>query len=898
MTANLRMTLTAAAACVLTSVVLDPLFTGLTWFGAGTGAVAAVAAAGALLRRRDLPVLVCLAGSLLGLLLYLNVVFEAGHSLLAVVPTPGSLGGLWHLAGAGIRDSRRYAPPAPDLTSLVFLAAAGTGIAAVATDLIAVRLRAAALAGLPLLVLFTVPVTMDPPRSQFGAVVVFCLATAGYLAVLGADGRERIRVWGRLVSLWRPRAPGRPGGLAGTDGPRHRQPGWTDPPETAARPDTRPLAAAGRRVGLASIVLALCAPLIVPGLHASKLFSSGPGIGGSGGGAAAAGLADPLSQTLGDLRDSSQAVVLTYRTDAPQAIQDGDPQYLQQYVLDTLTSSGWQEPDYAAGATRVSAMPPPPGLTDTAAAVPVTTTVQVRYFPTSGSQPTMLPVPYPPTAVSPGAPGNWLADPSLMVFSQGTPIAGTSYTVHSLAVDPTAAQLAAAPPPSGIRLARYLQLPASYKVPALEQIAKSVTAGARTEFAKADALALWLSGKQFTYTAGAPGFGTAAGLLNFLAKTRAGVCVQSAYAMTVLARLLGIPARVAVGYTAGTAAKTPGSYVVRTSDAHAWTEVYFTGYGWIRFEPTPAGQGTAQPPGYMNAPPGSGPVGGPPVVPAPVSSGSAAAGTRLPHNYAQQGGGAQAQAGGRAGGRSGTPWAAVALAVIAAIALAGGVIAAAAPPAARALAAARAAEGTRRRGPAAVSAAGLAAALAAIVALALYRAMSGASGPGLAAGWQTVGIAFGACCALLLAVPGLARVARRRLRWALAAGDAGRAHAAWRELRDDLSDFGIGVRPSEPPRTLAGRVAARLPEPARDAVRGIALAEERARYAARPLPSADLRRACGAARRGVAASVPRAARWRARIFPASVLAAIADGAARVPGYAAGLVTGRRPERAG
>jgi len=884
-TPTLRMTLTAAVACVLTSVVLDPLFTGLTWFGAGLGAVAVVAATGALMRLRPLPVLLCLAGSLLGLLLYLNLAFEASHSLLAIIPTPGSLGRLWDLAGAGIRDTRRYAPPAPDLPSLVFLAAAGVGITAVATDLIAARLRAAALAGLPLLLLFTVPVTMDPPRNQFGAVVVFCLATIGYLAMLGADGRERIRVWGRLVSLWRPP------GFRRADGQADRT--------FRGGPDTRTLAAAGRRVGLASIVLALCAPLILPGLHASKLFSSGPGIGGAGNGTAPALLLpDPLSQTLSDLRGSSQTVVLTYHTDAPQAIQQGDPQYLQQYVLDTLTGSGWQESDYAAGATRLSAMPPPPGLTDTSAAVPVTTTVQVRYFPTSGSLPTLLPVPYPPTSVSVGAPGTWLADPSLMVFSQGTPVAGTSYTVHSLAVDPTAAQLAKAPPPAGIRLAPYLQLPASYKVPELERIAKSVTAGAHTEFAKADALALWLSGRQFTYTPNAPAFDTAAGLLKFLAKTRAGVCVQSAYAMTVLARLLGIPARVAVGYTAGTQAKAPGSYVVRTSDAHAWTEVYFTGYGWIRFEPTPSGQGTAQDPAYMGAPAGGG-LSGPPLYnPGPVPSGSATRAAGVPRNVAQQDlGGGRPQAAGQ-GGRSGTPWAAIALAVIAAIALACGVLAAAAPPAARALAAVRAAEGSPRRGPVTAAAAGLGAVVAVIVALALYRAMSGVSGPGLRAGWETVGIAFGAACALLLGVPGLARVALRRLRWALAADDAGRAHAAWREFRDDLSDFGIGFRPSEPPRTLAGRVAPRLPEPGRDAVRRIALAEERARYAARPMPSADLRRAYGAARRGIAASVPRAARWRARIFPASVLAAIADGAARLPGHTARLMAGRRPERAG
>ena len=55
-------------------------------------------------------------------------------------------------------------------------------------------------------------------------------------------------------------------------------------------------------MGLASVVLALCVPLIVPGLHPSKLFSSGPGIGGSGGSRAAVALPDTLSQTLRDQR--------------------------------------------------------------------------------------------------------------------------------------------------------------------------------------------------------------------------------------------------------------------------------------------------------------------------------------------------------------------------------------------------------------------------------------------------------------------------------------------------------------------------------------------------------------------------------------------------------------------
>ena len=75
--------------------------------------------------------------------------------------------------------------------------------------------------------------------------------------------------------------------------------------------------------------------------------------------------------------------------------------------------------------------------------------------------------------------------------------------------------------------------------------------------------------------------------------------MQSAYAMTVLTRLLGYPARLASGYTEGT--RSGNSYVVTTDDSHAWAEVYFSGYGWIKFEATPGGgDGTARSSSYQN----------------------------------------------------------------------------------------------------------------------------------------------------------------------------------------------------------------------------------------------------------------------------------------------------------
>ena len=187
-------------------------------------------------------------------------------------------------------------------------------------------------------------------------------------------------------------------------------------------------------------------------------------------------------------------------------------------------------------------------------------------------------------------------------------------------------------------------------------------------------------------------------------------------------------------------------------------------------------------------------------------------------------------------------------------------------------------------------------AAAAIVALALYRLLAHTSGLNLGAGWATVGIAFGAAGVFVFVAPGVIRVGARRWRWVRAGDDAHRAHIAWREFRDDLHDLGMGYAPSEPPRTLANRVTAGLPEPSREAVRRLALAEERASYAARPSGSANLKRDLATARRGIASSVRRSSRWRARIFPVSVLTAVADGAARIPDRVAALVSRRWSER--
>jgi protein-glutamine gamma-glutamyltransferase len=73
----------------------------------------------------------------------------------------------------------------------------------------------------------------------------------------------------------------------------------------------------------------------------------------------------------------------------------------------------------------------------------------------------------------------------------------------------------------------------------------------------------------------------------FLFEERRGYCEQFASSLAVMVRSLGIPARVATGYVPGEYNPFTGLHEVRASDAHAWVEVYFPGYGWSTFDPTP-----------------------------------------------------------------------------------------------------------------------------------------------------------------------------------------------------------------------------------------------------------------------------------------------------------------------
>jgi TgpA N-terminal domain/Transglutaminase-like superfamily/Domain of unknown function (DUF4129) len=630
-----RLTIAAAVATIAASLALYPLVSGWLWFWEGVGAIAVAALAGALTRLRVLPWALCALIGLVAQVLYLNVLLSSAHSAGRLLPTDASLHHLWRLAQLGLDDTARFAPPAQATAGILLLTAAGIGVAAVATDLLAVRLHRPAVAGLPLLVLFCVPLTASVHQSVFGAMTVFILGMAGYLAMLAVDGRERLRLWGRLVTVW------------------HRG----QDPAVAQRggPNTKELAAAGRRIGVAAVVIALFVPLMVPGLRDHKLFS-----GGGGGGRELVALPNPLVQMNSQLRQKVPAHVLTYQTTDPS------PQYLQVYVLSNLTTNTWTLAPAAGEPVKDGQLPAPPGLSRITRTSSQTTKITLAKGLTTGPhQASFLPLPYPARSVS--VTGDWRSDPRSLTMFSAQSLGGLSYTAVSREVSPTPQQLQQSGQIPNSISTNYLSYPKVFAQ--LSSLAGRITRGQNTFYGEAVALQRWFtqSGK-FTYSLNVQQPDTAQALINFLTKTRQGYCQQFAFAMAVLARLLDIPSRVAVGYTEGSPIGHD-RWTVRTSDAHAWPELYFQGAGWLRFEPTPSGsdgQATAVQPAYTL--PVLAPIpGGLPNEPAPTATatapgakqGDSGALAKLGHLSAR------GTDGGGGAGRSGPIWLIVVVVVVA-----------------------------------------------------------------------------------------------------------------------------------------------------------------------------------------------------------------------------------------
>ncbi len=117
--------------------------------------------------------------------------------------------------------------------------------------------------------------------------------------------------------------------------------------------------------------------------------------------------------------------------------------------------------------------------------------------------------------------------------------------------------------------------------------ARTLAQGAETPFEKVEKIYRHLR-DEYQYTLEFPPLPKGAEATEFLLfKTHAGFCMQFASAMAVLLRINGIPARVVAGYAPGQFSFLQNKYIYKDKNAHAWVEVYFDGFGWVPFDPSP-----------------------------------------------------------------------------------------------------------------------------------------------------------------------------------------------------------------------------------------------------------------------------------------------------------------------
>ncbi|MFJ5783458.1 MULTISPECIES: transglutaminaseTgpA domain-containing protein [Streptomyces] len=578
-----RLTLAAWAASLMAAGALLPLVKPATWIFTAAFLLALQSAAGMLCRRVPLARPLTIGAQLLVSVIALTAVFAREQAFLGFLPGPLAVQRVAELFRLGAEDVGTYAIPAPDTEGIRLMLVAGVLAIGLLVDVLAVTFRRAAPAGLPLLALYSVAAGL----SGGGAGRLwFLLAATGYLLLLLAEGRDRLSAWGRVFGG--AQRSGRPGSAAGGGG-------------SAFAP-----VRTGRRIGAVAMGTALVVPLVLPGFSGGLLGTgggAGPGEGGGGGGTIAA--VNPLVSLQDNLRQPEDFEVLRYRTNAV----DNSGLYLRLVALDQFDGTSWKSSVRPIDAVP-KVLPWPDGLAQSVRTSEVTS----NFVASEGYDQKWLPMPFPAARVD--IEGRWRFEPAgrMLVGDDKQTTKGVRYQVTSLDVQPTSEQLAQAGPAPEQLLREYTKVPGS--LPAdVRSTALEITKDAANDYERAVRLQDWFAEDGgFRYDVDVTS-GTGTEAISRFLKDKEGFCIHFSFSMAAMARTLGIPARVAVGFMPGTT-QSDGSVSVGIRDAHAWPELYFEGAGWTRFEPTPSRGST---PAYTRqVSPTGGPTG--PAQPSATSS--------------------------------------------------------------------------------------------------------------------------------------------------------------------------------------------------------------------------------------------------------------------------------------
>lgn len=768
---SLRRTVVSWVACLLGTLVLFSVLDGSDWFVRALGAMTMVAVLGGGGRAVRVPgPLIVLLQVAVGFC-YLAALYAPEFARGGFIPDRDAIEALQRLTDEGFFQIETLTPPVVPDPGMSLVAVATVLLAAILIDLLAASYGQTALAGLPLLALYVVPAAVLPDGVDAW---LFMLPALGFLLMLATDSRDRLAGWGVPI-----------GGRL--DGARGRGPGQ--------------MTRMGRNVGVAALSLSVVVPAAIPRITDGAFGEKG--IGESEG--KTISTLDPLVTMRRNLLNRRDVELMRVRT---SSARPGEL-YLRAVTLDEFNGVEWKA---ARREVRKfdGAIPEAPGLTATVASSPVDT--QVLAGENFASD--YLPMPYPTTQLT--IEGKWRLDEltnNVVSYSGREQVSGKQYTTNSVDLSPTKDDVDAGQTPTDPYLQPYLQLP---ELPAaVARIAERETRGAKGPLEIGIALQQFFRvDGGFDYDLQARGGTGTDALLDFL-RDRRGYCEHFATAMAVMARSLGVPSRINVGFTAGELGDDGIERVISSDDAHAWPELWLPGVGWTRFEPTP-GSANSNPsaPSWLNQ--GQRPEG--------AEGEEEETETEEEQNEEEAGG---SPAGGAEGGQASEN------------------------------------EGIAPEEPTPLCTEDQA-----------YDSETNSCQDKGVAWWiRWKWELLLASLLVLLGAPRALRVGIRRRRWVLArVGGVVAAEAAWRELRDDTLDLGVEWPPARTPRQTATAMTGGLSAAGAAELILLAGTLERSRYA-RDGGSVDprrLRSAVLSVRREQGKDAGRPARLRSLAWPASL----------------------------
>jgi len=526
--ASIAVSVTRAGLTLATAVTLARVFSSRSWLVPMVAAAVVPPACLGWTQRRHWHALVRFA-VVAGAGIWLAAVVADPSSTIAGVPTRATMASLGHALSGAPHTLRAAVVPVAPLGSALVLAVVGVFAAAALSYWIATSLDAQIGAFAPSVALFIVVAAMGS-GGWVAPTALYALAALSYLLALAQYDLVTRRTWFH-----------------------------------AARPRGSRLAVGGMLIGATSVAFALIVGPSVPGAGGSPLVDYRH-IGGSSDGNLLSAPPPILSildkLTLGPVQE-------LFTVKASRAA------YWRVIALDWFSdANAWGVNKATEQAATKLSIP-----TD----LPQSTAVHQR-FRIEALDPHWLPAAYQPVAINLTA-ARVVPDSLTLLVDSTSPLHDLVYDVDSEIPTPKRADLARAPFTDPHAMPQDLELPNDFPT-AVTNLARSITANADTPFGRAVALEKYFRSGLFKYTLDTDLGDSPDAITQFLLHTRKGFCEQFAASFAAMARAVGVPARVAVGYQPGSF-ESDGLYHVTNRNAHAWPEVWIQGAGWIPFEPTP-----------------------------------------------------------------------------------------------------------------------------------------------------------------------------------------------------------------------------------------------------------------------------------------------------------------------